>query len=194
MTGLRRGPHVTRYYMYRRLATVAAGLPSRAGTVLSISSSGRLVARLGLGTADVTRADYPEVDILHLPFPDASFDFVVADQVLEHVAGDPQHAVDECRRVLRDGGIAVQTSCLINPIHACPGDYWRFTPSGLVLLHRGWSQVIESGGWGNRKVWSLEAAGLRYEGVPHASWHPLHRIAMANDPDWPIVTWIVARR
>jgi len=35
---------------------------------------------------------------------------------------------------------------------------------------------------------------VRYTAVPHAKWHPFHKLAMKNDPDWPIVTWVVARK
>ena len=33
-----------------------------------------------------------------------------------------------------------------------------------------------------------------YTAVPHAKWHPFHKLAMKNDPNWPIVTWVVARK
>jgi len=82
----------------------------------------------------------------------------------------------------------------LNPLHACPKDFWRFTPDALSLLHQDWSEIIEVGGWGNFATWSLVQDGLRFTGVPSANWHPLHKIAMYNDPLWPIVTWIIARK
>ena len=30
--------------------------------------------------------------------------------------------------------------------------------------------------------------------VPQARWHPVNRIAMLNDPECPISTWIIARK
>jgi 2-polyprenyl-3-methyl-5-hydroxy-6-metoxy-1,4-benzoquinol methylase len=45
---------------------------------------------------------------------------VVSDQVLEHVVGDPQTAIDETLRVLRPGGIVIHTTCFMNPIHGAP--------------------------------------------------------------------------
>ena len=139
-------------------------------------------------------ASYPAHNILSLDFEDTSYDFVLSDQVLEHVEGNPQQAIDECHRILKPGGIAVHTTCFINPVHKVPNDFWRFTPEALCLLHRTWAEVIEYGGWGNFEVWSVVRDGMRLEGVPHAKWHPLHWVATKNDSLWPIVTWIVAKK
>lgn len=180
--------------MYRRLSAVGASLPLKEGKVLSVSGSSGLAGVMGIRAASLTEADYPEQNMLSLKFPDDSFDFVLSDQVLEHVAGQPQKAFDECRRVLRPGGIAVHTTCFINPVHGAPGDYWRFTPEALRLMAKDFSEIIECGGWGNFEAWSLIRNGLRFEGIPEVPWHPLNRIAVKNDPLWPIVVWIVARK
>ncbi len=195
MKGLPRGPHITRYFMYRRLREVGAALPNKSGRVLAISHSANLAELIGLQATEIVPADYPAHNLLALDFPDASFDFVLSDQVLEHVEGDPYQAIAECHRVLRPGGVALHTTCFINPVHGAPKDFWRFTPDALALLHRAhWSEIIEVGGWGNPGVWSAERDGMRFVGVPHASWHPLHKLAVHNDPLWPIVTWVMARK
>ena len=49
------------------------------------------------------RADYPAVDMHALPFESGSFDTVVHSDTLEHVAR-PIRALEECRRVLSEGG------------------------------------------------------------------------------------------
>ncbi len=194
MKGLPLGPHITRYYMYGQLKSIAASLPNRIGRVLSISHSEHLAELMGLQPSELVSADYPEHNVLSLSFPDDSFAFVLSDQVLEHIEGDPYQAISECHRVLQPGGIALHTTCFINPVHGAPNDYWRFTADALSLLHRNWSEIIEAGGWGNFDVWSVIKDGLRYHGIPHAKWHPLHQLALKNDPEWPIVTWIVARK
>lgn len=192
---LSRGPWVTRYVMYREIESIRARLPdSPDSRVLAISRSANLVELLALCPAEVIEANYPDYDILHLDFADQSFDYVLSDQVLEHVEGSPQRAIDECYRVLKPGGIAVHTTCFINPIHEYPKDFWRFTPQALKFLHKNWSEIIECSGWGNPDVWFAVEDGVRFEGVPHAEWHPLHKVAIKNDLDWPITTWIVARK
>lgn len=193
MVGFERGPHVTRYFMYEHLPSVLKDRP-RAGKVLSISHSTRLCKVLGLGDLQITEANYPASNILSLPFPDNEFDYVVSDQVLEHVEGNPQQAVDECFRVLKAGGVATHTTCLIQPIHPSPMDLWRFTPDGLRYLCRTASTIIDSGAWGNLYVLLYTSLGLRNDGVPKAKWHPVHSLATICAPSWPIVTWIAARK
>jgi SAM-dependent methyltransferase len=193
MAGLRRGPHITRYYMYQHLSRFRIS-PAAGAKVLSISHSSELCRLLGLADSDVTEANYPEYNILSLRLDDCSFDYVVSDQVLEHVEGDPQRAVDETFRILKHGGTAIHTTCFINPVHKDPSDFWRFTPDALALLCQRFSKIIDVGGWGNPYVWVVASLGLRWDGVPEARWHPLHRVAMKNDEEWPIVTWVIARK
>lgn len=194
MSGLERGPHITRYAMYDHLSKVGGQLPKQTGDVLSVSDSTNFIRLLGIKPTSITEANYPDHNFLSLQFPDQGFDFIFSDQVLEHVEGDPQQAINESWRVLRPGGIAVHTTCFINPIHPFPKDFWRFTPDALALLGHQFSRVIDCGGWGNFEAWLLIRDGLRFEGIPHAPWHPLHQLAMRNDPDWPIVTWIILEK
>jgi SAM-dependent methyltransferase len=194
LIGLSRGPKITRYSMYHTLQKVGSKFPNQEGDVLSVSHSVKLCDVLGIKPKSLVEANYPEHNFLSLQFPDESFDFVLSDQVLEHVEGNPQQAIDESLRLLRPGGIAIHTTCFINPVHGAPSDYWRFTPEALKLLGKNFSKIIDCGGWGNFETWLLIRDGLRRVRIPHANWHPLHRIAIKNDPEWPIVTWLVAQK
>ena len=62
--------------------------------------------------AQYTRADYPNVDIHALPFAPGSFDLVIHSDTLEHVA-HPVLALEECRRVLSEGGRLIYTVPII---------------------------------------------------------------------------------
>ncbi len=193
IVGSRTGIHVTRYTMYEQLSRFRC-VENEGKKVLAISGSQTLCRVLGFDDAQVLNAHYPQYNLLDLPFPNNSFDYVVSDQVLEHVEGNPQVAMDEAFRVLKPGGIGVHTTCFINPIHEDPGDYWRFTPEALTLLARKHASVIEADGWGNPYVWLYVWMGLRFEPIPHSSWHPFHWVATKNVKGWPIVTWVVAKK
>jgi SAM-dependent methyltransferase len=68
-----------------------------------------------------------------LPFEDASFDTVLCTEVLEHLP-DPASVLGEIARVLKPGGRLLATVPFSQPLHELPGDYYRFTPSGLEYL------------------------------------------------------------
>lgn len=181
-----------RYAMYKRLEAVGRQLP-KTGRVLSISHSQHLCEIMGITPTEVVHANYPEFNILNLPFPDESFDFVLSDQVFEHVEGNPQRAFDECLRVLKKGGHAVHTTAMIMGVHG-EDDFWRFTPRGLAYLARNASRIIEASGWGYPGLPLLTFLGLNFSPVPEARWHPIHILAMLNRPSYPHVVWVVAKK
>ncbi len=189
--GLDKGPNITRYSMYEQLSGVFP--PGTTGRVLSVSHSLNLLHVLFDATnCDIVEANYPEFNILALPFADETFDYVVSDQVLEHVEGNLEQAVAETHRVLRPGGWAIHTTCLLLPIHAQP-DFWRVTPSGLRFLARHFRKV-QVGSWGNPFFFLVQWSGLRIEPVPRARWHPLAWVARFNKPSWPVSTWVAAQK
>jgi SAM-dependent methyltransferase len=76
--------------------------------VLEVNESyvvGGLLRRLPRHVA----ADYPDVSVEDLPYPDGSFRLVIHSDTLEHVP-DPMAALRECHRVLRAGGRMVFTA------------------------------------------------------------------------------------
>ena len=68
-----------------------------------------------------------------LPVPDASFDVVICNQVLEHCA-DPAQAVRELRRVVAPGGRVLASTHGVQVYHPAPDDLWRWTHAGLERL------------------------------------------------------------
>lgn len=190
----KQGPNFTRYYMYKHLASILKD-QNRQGKILSISNSNRLCnVMLDVENSEIIKANYPEYNLIDLAFEDNQFDFVVSDQVLEHVEGSPQRAIDETYRVLKPGGIAIHTTVFMYPKHGAPSDFWRFSPDSLKLLCHQFSRVIDVDGWGNPYAWFIPWVGLWGEGIPEAEWHPLHKIAMTNSERWQIVSWVVAQK
>lgn len=73
---------------------------------------------------------------------DESYDTVLSTQVLEHVSR-PHDAMQEFRRVLREGGILIMTVPHLSIVHDAPNDYFRYTEFGLrALCERAGFQVL----------------------------------------------------
>lgn len=92
---------------------------------------------------------YPEVDVLAeadaLPFEDGSVGGILSIAVLEHLE-DPLRVLAEARRVLRPGGELVLAVPFLQPFHAAPHDYRRWTRIGLEdELGRAGFRIEESG-------------------------------------------------
>jgi SAM-dependent methyltransferase len=101
-------------------------------------------------------------DATAMPFPDGSFDRVIAAEVLEHIPSD-QAALNEVARVLRPGGLAAITVPSWLPERICwrLSDDYHNVPGGHVrIFTRG---ELET---------KLERAGLAVGGHHHA--HALH--------------------
>jgi SAM-dependent methyltransferase len=89
-----------------------------------------------------------------LPFPDAAFDLVVLDNVLEHVQ-DREKTLAEIRRVLRPGGLLY----LVTPKPFAAYSVWsdpHYAMAGLVLMPRPmqvwYFERVRGGGKGNYGV------------------------------------------
>ncbi|MGH9197140.1 MAG: class I SAM-dependent methyltransferase [Acidimicrobiia bacterium] len=76
-------------------------------------------------------------DALHLPFPDESFDVVIASEVLEHIPDDVE-AMREFERILRPGGRLAVTVPRFFPERICwalSDDYHEYA-GGHVRIYR----------------------------------------------------------
>jgi SAM-dependent methyltransferase len=92
------------------------------------------------GMTTLTRYDIAATDpevilgpIEFMPFADESFDSVLCNAVLEHIE-DAERGMAELARVVRKGGHVVATVPFLQPYHACPGDFRRYTADGLAQL------------------------------------------------------------
>jgi len=101
-------------------------------------------------------------DALALPFPDGSFDRVIAAEVLEHIPADTA-ALSELVRVLRPGGTIAVTVPRWLPERICwaLSDEYHGKPGGHIRIYK--AGVLAA---------RMSAAGLDVTGSHHA--HALH--------------------
>ena len=81
-------------------------------------------------------------DGIHYPFEDETFDIIMLRCLLEHV-DDPKVILKEVTRVLKPNGKIEIEVPFINPIHAAPDDFFRFTPNGLKKIIQDQELIIE---------------------------------------------------
>jgi SAM-dependent methyltransferase len=79
-------------------------------------------------------------DAHDLPFADATFEGVVLQAVLEHVA-DPFRCVGEIHRVLKPKGLVYAETPFMYPVHLGPYDFLRFSLSGHRRLFREFHEI-----------------------------------------------------
>jgi SAM-dependent methyltransferase len=94
------------------------------------------------GVTEITRYDVSSSDpqvvigpLEAMQFADGVFDSVLCNAVLEHVQ-DVERAIRELARVVRKGGHLVVAVPFLQPYHAAPGDFRRYTADGLAQLGR----------------------------------------------------------
>jgi SAM-dependent methyltransferase len=123
-------------------------------TVAAMAAAGEIPTGV---TATAVRGD-----LLALPFPDDSFDKVIAAEVLEHIPAD-ERAMAEIARVLKPGGQAAITVPRWLPERICwaLSEDYHSNPGGHVRIYKG-SELTSK----------LSDVGLYSYGAHHA--HSLH--------------------
>lgn len=86
-------------------------------------------------------------DASHLPFKDGSVDAIICECMLEHVP-QPEVIVKEISRVMAPGGLIYASVPFLDPYHASPDDYTRWTMSGMRSLFGDFEERELAVGWG----------------------------------------------
>lgn len=135
------------YKLYSNTATRMAEKYAK-GTVVDIGCGRmpyreRILARAGryIGVDSPSTAKLykgkvkPDIfaDATRIPLPDRSADTVLLFQVLEHLP-DPQAALTEIERILKNGGYLILSTIQSYPVHDEPHDFYRYTRYGLEHL------------------------------------------------------------
>jgi SAM-dependent methyltransferase len=129
---------------------------------------------------------YPEFDICKQALPER-FDLVIADQVFEHL-NTPWIAARNVHSMLRPGGYFLCIVPFLLKVHAYPNDCTRWTENGIrwLLKDAGFTEEnMRSGSWGNR---SCAVANFRH-GWRMFGWGR----SLRNDPNLPVMTWVLAQ-
>jgi SAM-dependent methyltransferase len=120
-------------------------------------------------------------DISVIPKPDKSYNGILCNAVLEHVAA-PEIVMQEFFRLLKDDGYLVISVPFLQPYHPTPTDFRRYTKEGISQLAErtgfriveiravhSWAQTI---GW---VIWAaLQESGNRF--MQALMWLPLYAI------------------
>ena len=102
------------------------------GNILGISGS-NYFDLFEHSSSTFTTADYPQVSCEDMPYLDNTFDYLISNQVLEHVS-KPWLCVDEFHRVLKRGGFVLLVVPSIYQEHRWPKDNWRVLKDGMEVL------------------------------------------------------------
>jgi SAM-dependent methyltransferase len=146
---------VVRGYVQSQMYNALTRVP-RDGVVLDVGSSQRCVHPRAL-TIDLQKGADLEWNLMKgLPFRSETIDLCVCTAVLEHVP-EPDFVVAEMRRVLKPGGRVHAAIPFLQPFHAAPTDFQRYTLSGIRRLFHDFVEedVGFSSGFGETLAWIM---------------------------------------
>lgn len=107
---------------------------SKNDTILNLGSGNKVIDK---SIINVDLFEYKNVDILgdimNLPIKSECVDGVINEVTLEHL-DHPEKAIGEINRVLKTGGYLCLSVPFLFYYHESPGDYFRWTKSGIKLL------------------------------------------------------------
>ena len=148
------------YEAYRRGADVIA-FDQNAEELAEVDTMLQAMGAEGEAPASA-KAQVVVGDALALPYPDDSFDCVIASEILEHIPDDDT-AIAELARVLSPGGRLAVTVPRWLPERICwlLSDEYHANEGGHIRIYR--ADELRT---------KLTSAGLRYTGSHHA--HALH--------------------
>ena len=149
-------------YQAARLGAEVVAFDAGADEVRNVQDTFGAMAVAGELDAEHARVGAVQGDALRLPFPDGTFDRVIASEVLEHIPDDEQ-AMAELSRVLRPGGSMAVTVPRCGPefVNWALSDEYHNVPGGHVRIYR-YSELVRR----------LEGTGVAVVGSHHA--HGLH--------------------
>ena len=132
-------------------------------------------------------ASFPEFDICEDSLGQR-FDLIIAEQVFEHLLW-PYRAGRNVYDMLRPGGHFLISTPFLIPIHECPYDCTRWTPTGLRYFLAECSFALEhvqTFSWGNQ---CCVKANLKRWQIYSPWWH-----SRRNEARYPLQVWALAKK
>ena len=112
--------------------------------VLDVGAGGRII-RKGIINIDLIPFENTDLvtDIHKMAVKDESVDCIFCTGVFEHIAC-PEKALEEFSRILKPGGIVHLEVPFMQPFHADPVDYYRWTLDGFKLFcsRQGFEELV----------------------------------------------------
>ncbi len=113
-------------------------------SVLNIGSLSKNIKHMHPGIINLDIAHYASVDVVGdahaLPFRDGCVDVILFKNVLEHIR-DPDKVMEEIWRVLKPGGTLYIKIPFLQPFHAVPDDFQRYTVSGIRQMLKEYEEL-----------------------------------------------------
>jgi len=128
------------------------------GVIINLGSG---VSSYGGGVINCDICPYKGVDVVcdasAIPVENCSADLIINIALLEHVK-DPQKVVDEMLRILKDGGELWCFVPFLQPYHAAPSDYYRWTGNGARELYKDFAslKIYSGGGPTSSMLWVVQ--------------------------------------
>ena len=145
----------SRHRLWQENAAFAAIVP--AGALVLDAGAGDAPYKGLFEHARYESADFQKVDKVYapstyvcdlssIPVEDARFDYILLNQVLEHLP-EPKSVLAELHRVLKPGGKMICTVPLFYEEHEQPYDFFRYTQYGLRHLYTSTGYQVERLDW-----------------------------------------------
>jgi hypothetical protein len=135
--------------------------------------------------------DYPGYDIQDPVSFERQWDWLVADNILEHI----DRPWEAAKLIGEHATNAIITVPFLIGVHNCPSDYFRMTPAALHSMFDPYYDEIDIRSWGNSLANYYHSFYIMTDqllgAVPEEEW----RAALyANDPAHPFLIWAIMRR
>lgn len=115
--------------------------------ILNIGSLSKKISGSKGNVINLDISFYPNIDIVadahDLPFKDASLDGIIIKNVFEHLR-QPAVVLAEIKRVLKKDGLMYAKIPFMQPFHAVPDDYQRYSINGIMEFLKGF-EIVEEG-------------------------------------------------